>query len=142
MLMSLIKYLVKVEISGAETIYKPPQPYGVNPSPNSLCQHGQALRVHPANSETPHSLPQTLIHPSLSSPTQSSLTTSPSKSTTNQTNPQKLTMVAQTAAFKKAVEDSRKLKAKPNNDELLEVPAFSPLLSCTLMRWRLHTLTA
>ena len=33
-------------------------------------------------------------------------------------------MVAQTAAFKKAVEDSRKLKAKPNNDELLEVPAF------------------
>lgn len=39
------------------------------------------------------------------------------------------TMVAQTAAFKQAVEDSRKLKAKPNNDELLEVPAF-PLLSC------------
>lgn len=32
-------------------------------------------------------------------------------------------MVAQTAAFKKAVEDSRKLKAKPNNDELLELYA-------------------
>jgi len=30
-------------------------------------------------------------------------------------------MVAQTAAFTKAVEDSRKLKAKPTNDELLEV---------------------
>lgn len=39
-----------------------------------------------------------------------------------------LNMVAQTAAFKKAVEDSRKLKAKPNNDELLEVPASSPVL--------------
>ena len=39
------------------------------------------------------------------------------------------TMVAQTAAFKKAVEESRKLKAKPNNDELLEVPSSSPL-SC------------
>lgn len=38
-------------------------------------------------------------------------------------------MVAQTAAFKKAVEESRKLKAKPNNDELLEVPSSSPL-SC------------
>ena len=38
-------------------------------------------------------------------------------------------MVAQTAAFKKAVEDSRKLKAKPNNDELLEVPTF-PLILC------------
>ena len=37
-------------------------------------------------------------------------------------------MVAQTAAFKKAVEDSRKLKAKPNNDELLEVPTFPPML--------------
>ena len=34
-------------------------------------------------------------------------------------------MVAQTAAFKKAVEDSRKLKAKPNNDELLEVIPLS-----------------
>ncbi|CAF9927505.1 MAG: hypothetical protein ALECFALPRED_003725 [Alectoria fallacina] len=33
-------------------------------------------------------------------------------------------MVAQTAAFKKAVEDSRKLKAKPNNDELLEACAL------------------
>ncbi|KAM0793809.1 acyl-CoA-binding protein [Usnea florida] len=32
-------------------------------------------------------------------------------------------MVAQSAAFKKAVEDSRKLKAKPNNDELLELYA-------------------
>ncbi|KAF6224739.1 hypothetical protein HO133_009932 [Letharia lupina] len=32
-------------------------------------------------------------------------------------------MVAQTAAFKKAVEESRKLKAKPNNDELLELYA-------------------
>jgi acyl-CoA-binding protein len=30
-------------------------------------------------------------------------------------------MVAQTAAFKKAVEDSRKLKAKPSDDELLQV---------------------
>lgn len=39
----------------------------------------------------------------------------------------KLIMVAQTAAFKKAVEDSRKLKAKPNNDELLEVLCFSRL---------------
>lgn len=38
-------------------------------------------------------------------------------------------MVAQTAAFKKAVEDSRKLKAKPNNDELLEVPSSSSI-SC------------
>lgn len=38
-------------------------------------------------------------------------------------------MVAQTAAFKKAVEDSRKLKAKPNNDELLEVPSSNPALS-------------
>jgi len=27
----------------------------------------------------------------------------------------------QTAAFKKAVEDSRKLKAKPSDDELLQV---------------------
>lgn len=34
-------------------------------------------------------------------------------------------MVAQTAAFTKAVEDSRKLKAKPTNDELLEVRFFS-----------------
>lgn len=38
-------------------------------------------------------------------------------------------MVAQTAAFKKAIEDSRKLKAKPNNDELLEVQLFSLALS-------------
>lgn len=30
-------------------------------------------------------------------------------------------MVAQTAAFKKAVEDSRKLQAKPSDDELLQV---------------------
>ena len=36
-------------------------------------------------------------------------------------------MVAQTAAFKKAVEDSRKLKAKPNNDELLEVRTLTGL---------------
>jgi len=28
---------------------------------------------------------------------------------------------AQSAEFKKAVEDSRKLKAKPTNDELLQV---------------------
>ena len=28
---------------------------------------------------------------------------------------------AQTAAFKKAVQDSRKLKAKPSDDELLQV---------------------
>ena len=32
-----------------------------------------------------------------------------------------INMVAQTAAFKKAVEDSRKLKAKPTDDELLQV---------------------
>ncbi|KAK4692263.1 hypothetical protein P7C71_g4907, partial [Lecanoromycetidae sp. Uapishka_2] len=32
-------------------------------------------------------------------------------------------MVAQTASFTKAVEDSRKLKAKPTNDELLELYA-------------------
>lgn len=39
-------------------------------------------------------------------------------------------MVAQTAAFKKAVEESRKLKAKPNNDELLEVTvSLSPFVS-------------
>jgi acyl-CoA-binding protein len=31
-------------------------------------------------------------------------------------------MVAQTAEFKKAIEDSRKLKAKPSDDELLQVP--------------------
>jgi len=30
----------------------------------------------------------------------------------------------QTAAFKKAVEDSRKLKAKPSDNELLEVPSI------------------
>lgn len=30
-------------------------------------------------------------------------------------------MVAQSPAFKTAITDSRKLKAKPNNDELLEV---------------------
>ena len=30
-------------------------------------------------------------------------------------------MVAQTAEFKKAVEESRKLKAKPSDDELLQV---------------------
>ncbi|KAL1305624.1 hypothetical protein AAFC00_007224 [Neodothiora populina] len=30
-------------------------------------------------------------------------------------------MVAQTAEFKKAVEDSRKLKAKPSDDELLQL---------------------
>ena len=30
-------------------------------------------------------------------------------------------MVAQTASFKKAVEDSRKLTSKPTNDELLDV---------------------
>ncbi|CAD6584497.1 MAG: hypothetical protein ASARMPREDX12_001674 [Alectoria sarmentosa] len=42
-------------------------------------------------------------------------------------------MVAQTAAFKKAVEESRKLKAKPNNDELLEACAvLSPLSKSTL----------
>lgn len=41
-------------------------------------------------------------------------------------------MVAQTPAFKKAVEDSRKLKAKPNNDELLEVlnRLFFPSFPC------------
>ena len=32
-------------------------------------------------------------------------------------------MVAQTPAFKKAVEESRKLKAKPTDDELLQVSA-------------------
>ena len=32
-----------------------------------------------------------------------------------------INMVAQTAEFKKAVEDSRKLKAKPSDDELLQV---------------------
>ena len=35
-------------------------------------------------------------------------------------------MVAQTAEFKKAVEDSRKLKAKPSDDELLQVQIQSP----------------
>ncbi|KAG9980114.1 hypothetical protein KCU78_g21745, partial [Aureobasidium melanogenum] len=30
-------------------------------------------------------------------------------------------MVAQTTAFKKAVEDSRKLQAKPSDDELLQL---------------------
>jgi hypothetical protein len=34
---------------------------------------------------------------------------------------QQIIMVAQTADFKKAVEDSRKLKAKPSDDELLQV---------------------
>lgn len=33
-------------------------------------------------------------------------------------------MVAKTAAFEKAVTDSRNLKAKPTNDELLELYAF------------------
>ena len=47
-------------------------------------------------------------------------------------------MVAQTAAFKKAVEDSRKLKAKPNNDELLEVPLFT-LALCFSALERAHT---
>lgn len=45
-------------------------------------------------------------------------------------------MVAQTAAFKKAVEDSRKLKAQPTQDELLEVP-FS-LLLCFSALQRAH----
>ena len=44
-------------------------------------------------------------------------------------------MVTETPAFKKAVEDSRKLKAKPSDDDLLEVrysclsPAPRPSLS-------------
>ena len=40
---------------------------------------------------------------------------------------------AQTAQFKKAVEESRKLKAKPTDNELLEVIATSSLgseMSC------------
>jgi hypothetical protein len=35
-------------------------------------------------------------------------------------------MVAQTADFKKAIEDSRKLKAKPSDDELLQVRIAAP----------------
>lgn len=37
-------------------------------------------------------------------------------------------MVAKTAAFEKAVTDSRNLKAKPTNDELLEVRFLDFLL--------------
>ena len=37
-------------------------------------------------------------------------------------------MVAQSPAFKQAIEDSRKLKAKPTNDELLEVRTLSLLI--------------
>ncbi|EME79671.1 uncharacterized protein MYCFIDRAFT_58715 [Pseudocercospora fijiensis CIRAD86] len=33
-------------------------------------------------------------------------------------------MVAESPEFKKAVEDSRKLKSKPNNDQLLELYAY------------------
>jgi len=36
--------------------------------------------------------------------------------------------IAQTPQFKKAIDDSRKLKAKPNNDELLQVS--QPAQSC------------
>lgn len=35
--------------------------------------------------------------------------------------------VAQSAEFKKAVEDSRKLKAKPSDDELLQVCPSRPV---------------
>lgn len=35
---------------------------------------------------------------------------------------------AKSAAFEKAVEDSRKLKTKPTSDELLEVCLFFPFL--------------
>ena len=54
----------------------------------------------------------------------------------SQIHPQIPTMVAQTPAFKKAVEDSRKLKAKPNNDELLEVNPLS--LSPSLPSYSFH----
>lgn len=70
------------------------------------------------------------------SPTQTSYTTSLLQfyqAITEKT----LIMVAQTAAFQKAVEDSRKLKAKPNNDELLEVPTYwpsPPIPFCTSIR--------
>lgn len=36
---------------------------------------------------------------------------------------------AKSAAFEKAVEDSRKLKTKPTSDELLEVCLFFPFFS-------------
>lgn len=38
-------------------------------------------------------------------------------------------MVVKSAAFEKAVTDSRKLKAKPTNDELLEVRFFRYVIS-------------
>ncbi len=46
-------------------------------------------------------------------------------------------MVAQTAAFTKAVGDSRKLKAKPTNDELLEVrlALFQARVSERILIW-------
>ena len=84
-------------------------------------------RVHPAISDRHHPtlLPYpftnaNLIHKSLPS--------------FHHTLTQNLIMVAQTAAFKKAVEESRKLKANPNNDELLEVPILPPVFYISAMK--------
>lgn len=49
-------------------------------------------------------------------------------------------MVAQSAEFKKAVEDSRKLKAKPSDNELLEVYTTSTTL-LTIRRCQERMLT-
>ncbi len=46
-------------------------------------------------------------------------------------------MVTESPAFKKAVEDSRKLKAKPDNDELLEVynsPSPDPIIPASTQK--------
>jgi len=48
-------------------------------------------------------------------------------------------MVTESPAFKKAVEDSRKLKAKPDNDELLEVynfPSPDPIIPASTQKKR------
>lgn len=106
-------------------------------SPSALPYNDQGPRGHPANAETVnHSTSQPFLFPTknLTSSNPSSFTHKPTSLLQN------LNMVAQTAAFKKAVEDSRKLKAKPTNDELLEVPG--PLSYCVLLYERnWHTLT-
>jgi acyl-CoA-binding protein len=47
-------------------------------------------------------------------------------------------MVTKTPAFEKAVEDSRKLKVKPTQDELLEVGTrLKHMMSSFFVRWQI-----
>ena len=92
--------------------------------PECMYARDRLCGVPPPTSDVPQTTPSAKLEP----PTQPfrnwSLSSQPDIK-----QKRKVIMVTKTPAFEKAVTDSRKLKAKPTQDELLEVGTRSPLPS-------------